>query len=141
MGTETVVADTSLSITSLGVKVENSSKNRANQNTQVNGTRVNKFWNTIAFSDQRVGPTQRVLKIEAKAYGDVDGQVQANKINQPYEPPYTLVPTSTPETDAMIKYTGEETHNINVVTHYEVWHDDVKEFSANLGEFTLVEET
>lgn len=141
MGTETVVADTTMTILSNGTQSDSSNTNIGNQPTQVNSTRVNKFWNTIEFSDQRVGPTQRQLKIETKAYGDVTGQVTSHVVNRSYEPPFTLTPTPFPETAATITYTGEETHSIKVVTHYEVLHDDDIEFSADLGDFTTVEET
>lgn len=141
MRTETVVADTSMTILPNGDRDEHSSQNKGNQKTQVDGTRVNRFWNTVQFSDQRVGPTSRQLKIETKAYNDVTGQTQSDKINRSYDPPFTLVITEFPKTDATIEYTGQQTHNVHVVTHYQVLKDGDEEFGSDLGEYTIVEET
>lgn len=140
MGTETVVADTVFTITSSGTTSTYNEKNVGNQSTQVNGTRVNKFWNTVEFNDQRVGPTRRRLKIETRASGDVDSQVVSHTVDQPYDPPYSHVPTPLPNTAATISDTGAPTHDIEVTTRYEVWHDDDLEFYADLGQSTLVEE-
>jgi hypothetical protein len=141
MGTETVVADTTMTITIDGTKVMTNTKSLYNQHTQVNGTRNNKFWNHVEFNDNRVGPTGRILKIRTKASGDVTSQVKSNTVNRPYDPPFFLIPTPLPDTVATITYTEAETHNILVETHYEVWQGKTKEFSAVLGQYTLVEET
>ena len=141
MVTETVVADTTMTITINEIKEETNTESPGNRPTQVNGTRENKFWNTVEFNDNRVGPTERILKIWTEATGDVTSQVKSNTVNRPYDPPFSLIPTPLPDTLATITYTGAESHDIFVETHYEVWHGDTKEYSAILGQYTLVEES